>query len=157
MEKKQTKKKNASLYLLPTVALVQEGPRPKPLLLHLFDGRLKLVASGGRGVNLLGGRCWQQAVRTLRLALEGIVSVFLGSVDGKADMNLADWGTYSHASVQDEICIDLSANLEDLGPSLCSHDAGLLLSWYEWMSLFVRWYLCSLLTLKSFYPPKLSR
>lgn len=124
MEKKQTKK-NASLYLLPTVALVQERPRPKPLLLHLFDGGLKLVASRGRGVKLLGGRCCQQAVRTLRLALEGIVSVFLGSVGWKADMNLADWGIYSHTNVQDEICIDLSANLEDLGPSLCSHDAGL--------------------------------
>lgn len=82
------------------------------MLLHLVDGRLKLVASGGSGVNLLGGRRCQEAVRTLRLALEGIVSVFLGSVGRKADMNLADWGTYSHANMQDEICIDLSENLE---------------------------------------------
>lgn len=81
------KNKNASLYLLPTVAPVEKLPRPKPLLLQLFDGRLKLVASGGRRVNLLGGHCCQQAVRTLRLALEGIISVFLESVGCKADMN----------------------------------------------------------------------
>lgn len=78
------KKENASLYLLPTVAVIEKLPRPKPLLLQLSDGRLKLVACGGRRVKLLGGHCCQRAVRTLGLALEGIT---LGSVGWKADMN----------------------------------------------------------------------
>lgn len=81
------KNKKASLYLLSTVALVEKVLSPEPLLLQLFDGKLKLVASGGGWVDLLGGHCCQQAVGTLCLALQGIFSVFLGPVGWKADVN----------------------------------------------------------------------
>ena len=67
------------------VALVEKLPRRKPLLLQLFDGRLKLLASRSRRAHLLGGHCCQQAART-RLTLEGIISVFLGSVGWTADV-----------------------------------------------------------------------
>lgn len=157
------KNKNASLYLLPTVAPVEKLPRPKPLLLQLFDGRLKLVASGGRRVNLLGGHCCQQAVRTLRLALEGIISVFLESVGCKADMNWAVWGIYSHTNVQGEIYIAIMS--EKAGAAKLSQTCRIpalmftwcrsFLSYYEWINLFVRWHLCSRLPLNPF-TPKLS-
>lgn len=159
------KNKSAPLYLLPTVALLEKLPRPKPLLLQLFDGRLKLAASGGRRVSLLGGHCCQQAVRTLRLARGGIISVFLGSVGWKADMKWTVWGIYSHTNVQDEICIDtMSGKSVAAKPSqtwrtpalLCVHMMQVFLSYYEWMNLFVRWHLFSLLPLKPF-TPKLSR
>lgn len=77
------KKEKAPLYLLPAVALLDTLLRTKPLLLQLFDGKLELAAPGGRRVNLLGGHGCQQAVGTLR----GVLSVFLGPVGWKADMN----------------------------------------------------------------------
>lgn len=125
-------KEKASLYLLSTVALVEKLPRPKPLLLQRFDGRLKLVASRGRRINLMGGLRSQQAVWTLRLALEGIISVFLGSVGWKTDTNWTVCRIYTHTNVEDGICYwyyvrkgcstKSKANPEDLGSSLCSRE-----------------------------------
>lgn len=82
----------ASLYLLYTVALLEKLLRPKPSLLQLFDGRLKLAASGGGRVNLLGGQRCQRA-------LGGVLSVFLESVGWKADMNRLGRGVYCRTNV----------------------------------------------------------
>ncbi len=57
------------LYLVSAMALVQKLPRLKSLLLQFLDGKLKLVASLGGLVVLLGVHPCHRAICTLHLPI----------------------------------------------------------------------------------------
>lgn len=74
------------LYLWSIMAWFQELLRLKSLLLQFLDGKLKLVASVGGLVALLGVPLCHKALGTLHLPVPKALLIFQRSVAWKADM-----------------------------------------------------------------------